>query len=109
MTNEEGNGTTADLRPVIARLKEIERKCDSMGSRNEEFPLMKDRLQAIIARLEAGEEPSGEPLAYRCAPKLPHDRFMFRGTRRSARDTREVLVITQLRRRQVDHGTQIHR
>jgi hypothetical protein len=65
VANEEGNGTAIDLRPVIARLKEIERKCDSMGSRNEEFPLMKDRLKAIIARLEAGEEPSGEPLAYR--------------------------------------------
>ncbi|MFC2144086.1 hypothetical protein ACFLQM_00155 [Acidobacteriota bacterium] len=65
MTNEEGNGKNVDLRPVIARLKEIERKCDSMGTRNEEFPLMKDRLRSIIARLEAGEEPSGEPLAYR--------------------------------------------
>jgi len=53
------------LRPLIARLKEIERKCDSMGTRNEEFPLMKERLISIIARLEAGQEPSGEPLAYR--------------------------------------------
>jgi len=65
VTNEEGNGRNVDLRPVIARLKEIERKCDSMGTRNEEFPLMKDRLTSIVARLEAGEEPSGEPLAYR--------------------------------------------
>ena len=65
MTNEEGNGKDVELRPVIARLKEIERKCDSMGTRNEEFPLMKDRLTSIIARLQAGEEPSGEPLAYR--------------------------------------------
>jgi hypothetical protein len=65
VTNEEGNSKDVELRPVIARLKEIERKCDSMGTRNEEFPLMKDRLASIIARLEAGEEPSGEPLAYR--------------------------------------------
>jgi len=65
VTNEEGNGKDVELRPLIARLKEIERKCDSMGTRNEEFPLMKDRLTSIIARLEAGEEPSGEPLAYR--------------------------------------------
>jgi len=65
VTNEEGNGKDVELRPVIARLKEIERKCDSMGTRNEEFPLMKDRLTSIIARLQAGEEPSGEPLAYR--------------------------------------------
>jgi hypothetical protein len=65
VTNEDGNGRDVELRPVIARLKEIERKCDSMGTRNEEFPLMKDRLTSIIARLQAGEEPSGEPLAYR--------------------------------------------
>ena len=65
MANEEGNGKEVELRPLIARLKEIERKCDSMGTRNEEFPLMKDRLTSIIARLLAGEEPSGEPLAYR--------------------------------------------
>jgi len=65
VTNEEGRSQDVELRPVIARLKEIERKCDSMGTRNEEFPLMKDRLTSIIARLEAGEEPSGEPLAYR--------------------------------------------
>jgi hypothetical protein len=50
---------------LIARLKEIERKCDSMGTRNEEFPLMRERLVSIIARLEAGQEPSGEALAYR--------------------------------------------
>jgi small nuclear ribonucleoprotein (snRNP)-like protein len=35
-----------------------------MGTRNEEFPMMKDKLSSIIARLEAGEEPTGEPLAY---------------------------------------------
>jgi hypothetical protein len=50
---------------LIARLKEIERKCDSMGTRNEEFPMMKDKLTSIIARLEAGEQSSGDPLPYR--------------------------------------------
>ena len=54
-----------DLRPLIARLREIEKKCASMGSRNEEFPLMEERLRSIIKRLDAGEEPSGKPLAYR--------------------------------------------
>jgi len=53
------------LRPLIARLREIEKKCASMGSRNEEFPLMGERLSSIIKRLEAGEEPSGESPAYR--------------------------------------------
>jgi hypothetical protein len=65
VTNGEDTDSGHDLRPVIARLKEIERKCESMGSRNEEFPMMKDKLARIIRRLEAGEEPSGEPLAYR--------------------------------------------
>jgi hypothetical protein len=53
-----------DLRPLIARLRQIEKKCASMGSRNEEFPLMQERLNSIIKRLEAGEEPSGKSLAY---------------------------------------------
>jgi hypothetical protein len=53
------------LRPVIARLRELEKKCASMGSRNEEFPLMQQRLASIIKRLETGREPSGAPLAYR--------------------------------------------
>ena len=65
MANNDNNSRNVDIRPLIARLKEIERKCDSMGTRNEEFPLMRDRLVSIIARLEAGEEPSGEPLSYR--------------------------------------------
>jgi hypothetical protein len=65
VTNEDTNNNEPVLRPLIARLKEIERKCDSMGTRNEEFPLMKERLVSIIARLEAGQEQSGEPLAYR--------------------------------------------
>ena len=63
--NDEHSHQNVDLRPVIARLREIEKKCGSMGSRNEEFPLMQERLSSIIKRLEAGEEPSGEPLAYR--------------------------------------------
>ncbi len=63
--NDDSSNRDVDLRPVIARLREIEKKCGSMGSRNEEFPLMQERLSSIIKRLEAGEEPSGEPLAYR--------------------------------------------
>jgi hypothetical protein len=55
----------ADLRPVIARLREIERKCASMGARNEEFPQMQERVKAIIARLEAEDDPSGAPPDYR--------------------------------------------
>lgn len=54
-----------DLRPVIARLREIERKCEAMGSRNEDFPQMRVRVKGIIARLEAEEDPSGAPPDYR--------------------------------------------
>ena len=65
MDSQDQNGKDIDLRPLIARLKDIERKCDSMGTRNEEFPLMKDKLASIIARLEAGEDDDGEPLPFR--------------------------------------------
>ncbi len=63
----EGNTANpkADLRPVIARLREIERKCAAMGSRNEEFPQMQERVKSIIARLEAEDDPSGELPDYR--------------------------------------------
>ena len=63
--NDDDKHQGVELRPMIARLREIEKKCASMGSRNEEFPLVQERLSSIIKRLEAGEEPSGEPLAYR--------------------------------------------
>ena len=63
--NDEPSTNRPDLRPAIRRLREIEKKCVSMGTRNEEFPLMQQRLASIIKRLEAGEEPSGAPLSYR--------------------------------------------
>lgn len=60
----ENDGARSGLGPVIARLREIQRKCGALGTRNEEFPLMEERLGAIVARLEAGEEPGGEPLRF---------------------------------------------
>jgi hypothetical protein len=63
MSNQDPSDTT--LGPVIARLKEIQRKCDAMGSRSEEFPRVKERISSIISRLETGQEPSGEALNYR--------------------------------------------
>lgn len=62
--NEEREPSALDLRPVVARLREIERRCAAMGSRNEEFPLTQQRVASIIARLEAGQEPSGEKLHF---------------------------------------------
>lgn len=62
--NDDREPPAPDLRPVIARLREIERRCAAMGSRNEEFPLTQQRVASIIARLEAGQEPSGEKLHF---------------------------------------------
>jgi hypothetical protein len=62
--NDDREPSAPDLRPVIARLREIERRCAAMGSRNEEFPLTQQRVASIIARLEAGQEPSGEKLHF---------------------------------------------
>lgn len=63
--NDDGTNRDVELRPVIARLREIEKKCVSMGSRNEEFPLMQERLSSIIKRLQKGEAASGGALDYR--------------------------------------------
>ena len=41
----------ARLRPVVARLVEIQRKCGALGPRNEEARDVSSRLQAIIAEL----------------------------------------------------------
>jgi hypothetical protein len=62
--NQDREPSAPDLRPVIARLREIERRCAAMGSRNEEFPLTQQRVASIIARLEAGQEPSGGELHF---------------------------------------------
>ena len=65
MTGNDPAASTIDLRAVIARLREIERKCSAMGTKSEEFPLMQQKVADIIARLEAGSEPSGDALDFR--------------------------------------------
>jgi hypothetical protein len=45
----------ARLRPVVARLVEIQRKCSALGPRNEEARDVSARLQAIIAELSLGD------------------------------------------------------
>jgi len=45
----------ARLRPLVARLLEIQRKCGTLGPRNEEARDMAARLQAIIAELSGGD------------------------------------------------------
>ncbi len=55
------------LQPVVARLREIERKCSSMGSRNEEFPQMQERLAGIIRQLESVD--SDNPISYQAVAR----------------------------------------
>lgn len=62
--DEKNGAKPIDLRPIIARLRDIERKCTSMGSRNEEFPLMRSRVAALIARLEAVESGAGDAVGF---------------------------------------------
>jgi hypothetical protein len=51
---EHDAGIPPRLRPLVARLLEIERKCGSLGPRNEEARDMAARLHAIIAELSQG-------------------------------------------------------
>ncbi len=62
--DERDGAKPIELRPIIARLRDIERKCTSMGSRNEEFPLMRSRVSALIARLEAVESGADDALGF---------------------------------------------
>ena len=53
------------LRPLVARLLEIERKCRGLGPRNEEARDMAARLQAIVGELSAGGRDGAPPPRFR--------------------------------------------
>ena len=53
------------LRPLVARLLEIERKCRALGPRNEEARDMAARLQAIAGELSRGGHDGAPPPRYR--------------------------------------------
>lgn len=53
------------LRPLVARLLEIERKCGTLGPRNEEARDMAARLHAIVAELSQGGGDGLLPSRYR--------------------------------------------
>ncbi len=55
----------AELRPTIARLQEIRRKCVSLGSRNDEAEQMTARLDSVIAALTHEPSEDDPPPAYR--------------------------------------------
>lgn len=44
---------TPDLRPILARLEEIARKCEAMGARNLELPDMAVRVREVIRVLQS--------------------------------------------------------
>lgn len=44
---------TPDLRPILARLEEIARKCEAMGARNLELPDMAVRVREVIRSLQS--------------------------------------------------------
>ncbi|MCU0302789.1 MAG: hypothetical protein MUC56_01855 [Thermoanaerobaculales bacterium] len=56
-----GAATDRDLRPVIVRLTDIQRKCRSAGARNREADDVDRRLTAILDRLGDADEPDAEP------------------------------------------------
>ena len=53
-----------ELRPVVARLQEIRRKCASLGSRDDEAEQMTARLDSIIEALTAHPSDDESPPAY---------------------------------------------
>jgi hypothetical protein len=55
---------TTDLRPIISRLQEIQRKCVSLGPRHQEAEAASARLDEIMDRLMAATEPDAEAPHY---------------------------------------------
>jgi hypothetical protein len=49
-----------DLRPIISRLREIQRKCLSLGTRNEEVEATASRLASIIEQLASASDDDAE-------------------------------------------------
>jgi hypothetical protein len=62
----DGRTTDHDLRAVIPRLVDLQRKCRSVGSRNTEALEMEIRLESIVKRLQGSEdgEAESEPPPY---------------------------------------------
>jgi hypothetical protein len=60
-----GNGDLpAELQPIVTRLQEIQRKCASLGPRNDEAQEMADRVDSIVASLSEPQSDDAEPPSY---------------------------------------------
>ncbi len=63
MTDEtQANGH--DLRTVTPRLADLQRKCRSVGSRNQEAEEMEKRIESILNRLEPEDPSDAEPIPF---------------------------------------------
>lgn len=56
--------TGHDLEVVSIRLTDLQRKCRSVGSRNQEAVDMEQRIASILGRLESVDDPEGDPILY---------------------------------------------
>lgn len=68
MSEEQSN--EPDLRPIVARLQEIQRKCLSLGSRNDEAEETATRLGEIVDELEREREDGDTPPYAKLAKQL---------------------------------------
>lgn len=58
------------LQPIIARLREIERKCRALGPRNDEAREMADRVDGVVRELTRPREGEGPPMYAELARRL---------------------------------------
>jgi hypothetical protein len=53
-----------DLRTVTVRLADLQRKCRSVGTRNDEASEMEERLASVLSRLEPGDDGDDGPIPF---------------------------------------------
>jgi len=59
-----GESNENNLRIVIARLADLQRKCRSVGSRNQEASEMEERIESILARLDSADDTDADPIPF---------------------------------------------
>lgn len=62
--NQSGTAEELDLRTATARLADLQRKCRSAGSRNQDALEMEDRIGSVLQRLAVDEDPDAEPIPF---------------------------------------------
>mgnify|MGYP001821911589 CR=1 FL=1 len=59
-----GESSEHDLRIVTARLADLQRKCRSVGSRNQEASEMEERIESILVRLDSADDTDADPIPF---------------------------------------------